>query len=66
MSLSFPEIFKRLSRVDGSPGYEPFRWQRRLYDRLCDALPPTALDLPTGLGKTSAMIVWLGRSRRQS
>ncbi len=40
-------------------GYSPFRWQRRLYDRFAANDLPTALDLPTGLGKTSVMAIWL-------
>jgi CRISPR-associated endonuclease/helicase Cas3 len=40
-------------------GHSPFRWQERLFHDFCnDGLPP-ALDLPTGLGKTSVMAVWL-------
>lgn len=48
-------------------GNTPFRWQIRLFDRFvrfaeddskAGKLPP-AIDLPTGLGKTSAMAVWL-------
>jgi CRISPR-associated endonuclease/helicase Cas3 len=40
-------------------GYKPLRWQRRLFDRFVDGDIPTSLDLPTGLGKTSAMAIWL-------
>jgi CRISPR-associated endonuclease/helicase Cas3 len=35
------------------------RWQHRLFDRLVDGEIPAALDLPTGLGKTSVMAIWL-------
>ncbi len=44
-------------------GYDPFPWQRRLYERFVGAtddeerFPPCSL--PTGLGKTSVMAVWL-------
>lgn len=40
-------------------GPEPFCWQRRLFHRhfLTGDLP-LALDLPTGLGKTSVMAIW--------
>ncbi len=37
----------------------PFRWQRRLFKRFVDGNLPPALDLPTGLGKTSVMAIWL-------
>jgi len=40
-------------------GYSPMRWQHRLFDRFMDGKIPTALDLPTGLGKTSVMAIWL-------
>jgi reverse gyrase len=40
-------------------GLEPFRWQRRLFQRLVEGHLPAALDLPTGLGKTSVMAIWL-------
>lgn len=41
-------------------GYDPFPWQRRLAARILDeeAWPPL-LDIPTGLGKTSAIDVAL-------
>ena len=41
-------------------GHSPFRWQRRLFARLCDPNRdlPAVLDLPTGLGKTSVMAIW--------
>jgi CRISPR-associated endonuclease/helicase Cas3 len=34
-------------------------WQNRLFDRFIDRVIPTALDLPTGLGKTSVIAIWL-------
>lgn len=37
----------------------PFRWQKRLFKRFMDGSLPEALDLPTGLGKTSVMAIWL-------
>ena len=41
-------------------GHPPFPWQQRLYEQhfACAALPP-AVDIPTGLGKTAVMAVWL-------
>ncbi|MDE0005187.1 MAG: type I-U CRISPR-associated helicase/endonuclease Cas3 [Rhodospirillaceae bacterium] len=39
---------------------EPYRWQRRLSDQvLADRRWPSALDLPTGSGKTSAIDIGL-------
>lgn len=40
-------------------GNRPFRWQRRLFTRFMDDNLPRALDLPTGIGKTSVMAIWL-------
>ena len=40
-------------------GHRPFRWQSRLFDHLMDGQPPEAVDVPTGLGKTSVMALWL-------
>lgn len=40
-------------------GYAPYPWQQNLYDRLASGDLPDALDIPTGLGKTSAMALWL-------
>lgn len=40
-------------------GHRPFRWQSRLFGHLMDGQPPEAVDVPTGLGKTSVMALWL-------
>ena len=43
-------------------GYRPFPWQETLYQRFIGAKPggiPTSCNLPTGLGKTSVVAVWL-------
>ena len=40
-------------------GHAPFEWQRRLFEeRFMEGCLPSALDLPTGLGKTSVMAIW--------
>ena len=44
---------------EGDDQYLPFRWQMRLLRRLLDADPPRIVDIPTGLGKTSVMALWL-------
>lgn len=36
-----------------------FPWQGALLDRFCRNSIPEALDIPTGLGKTSVMAIWL-------
>jgi CRISPR-associated endonuclease/helicase Cas3 len=41
-------------------GFAPFCWQKRLFHQhFMVGKPPSALDLPTGLGKTSVMAIWL-------
>ena len=41
-------------------GHDPFPWQRRLFDEYFShgKIPP-AIDIPTGLGKTAVIAVWL-------
>jgi CRISPR-associated endonuclease/helicase Cas3 len=38
---------------------EPFPWQRALYERFLAGNPPAACALPTGLGKTTVIPLWL-------
>lgn len=40
-------------------GHAPFPWQRRLFRRLRGGDLPPAVDVPTGLGKTAVMAIWL-------
>lgn len=40
-------------------GKAPFPWQRALYERFVASDFPKACDLPTGLGKTSVIVLWL-------
>ena len=41
-------------------GHLPFPWQRRLFDCwLSKGKLPPAVDIPTGLGKTAVMALWL-------
>lgn len=40
-------------------GQEPFPWQRELLRRFLQGCAVSSLDIPTGLGKTSVMAVWL-------
>ena len=49
----FESGFERLT------GFLPFEWQKRLYhDCFAKGLVPSALDIPTGLGKTSVLPIW--------
>ncbi len=53
---SFDETFLALT------GNRPFPWQRELYDRFVSDRPdsiPASCNLPTGLGKTSVVAIWL-------
>ncbi|HEU0142091.1 MAG TPA: type I-U CRISPR-associated helicase/endonuclease Cas3 [Bryobacteraceae bacterium] len=40
-------------------GNKPFPWQTALYDRFIAEDVPRSCDLPTGVGKTSVIAVWL-------
>ena len=47
-------------RGPGQRDHAPFPWQRRLFDEwLSIGKLPSAVDIPTGLGKTAVMAVWL-------
>jgi len=46
-----------LAKLLGVP--EPFPWQTRLLEHLRRGDLPSGLDIPTGLGKTAAMAIWL-------
>ncbi len=49
----FEDIFKALT------GYEPLRWQCRLYEEWLAGEIKPVIDLPTGMGKTNVMAIWL-------
>lgn len=51
--LTFSTLFQSLT------GKAPFPWQRDLYSRLSQGIVPTACDIPTGLGKTAVIPIWL-------
>jgi CRISPR-associated endonuclease/helicase Cas3 len=56
MDHSFDKLFRTLT------GHSPFPWQSELYGRFIAEHPiniPRTADLPTGLGKTSVIAVWL-------
>ena len=52
-AFDFDEVFGVLTE------YAPFPWQTRLYKRLSIGDLPPSVDIPTGLGKTSVMALWL-------
>lgn len=48
-------------------GYPTLSWQRRLFfEYMFRGEIPSALDIPTGLGKTSVMVIWLLALARQA
>lgn len=50
----FAEQFEMLT------GFEPMRWQQRLYDEhFTNGALPSAVSVPTGLSKTAVMAIWL-------
>ena len=53
-TFDFGDAFEALT------GHWPFPWQRRLFEEyLSRGALPSAVDIPTGLGKTAVMAVWL-------
>ncbi len=57
-SDSLADLFATLT-ADKGERHRPFRWQRRLLERLRQGELPEAVDVPTGLGKTAVMALWL-------
>ena len=53
ITMCFEESFTQLT------GHRPFGWQARLGGRLLDSDLPRAIHIPTGLGKTLVMALWL-------
>lgn len=52
--MKFEEAFRALT------GYDPMRWQARVYqEHFANGDLPSAVSIPTGLGKTAVMAVWL-------
>jgi CRISPR-associated endonuclease/helicase Cas3 len=53
------ELFREAFELLHGNGHLPFPWQEELFQHFCRGDLPSALDLPTGLGKTSVMAIWL-------
>src|SRR5688572_12331880 len=53
MTVQFVEAFEKLT---GNP---PFPWQEALYERFVSGDLPKSCTIPTGLGKTNVIVVWL-------
>lgn len=52
-TMNFSQLFCALAAVD------PFPWQQSLYERFSRGEIPSTANLPTGLGKTSVVAIWL-------
>jgi CRISPR-associated endonuclease/helicase Cas3 len=53
-AINFPDAFHQLT------GEKPFPWQKALYDKwFSKGKTPPSCNLPTGLGKTSVIAIWL-------
>ncbi len=55
---TLPSLALRLA-LGLEPDQTPFPWQERLLKRMIDGGIPELIDIPTGLGKTSVMAIWL-------
>ena len=53
VKIDFDAAFRHLT------GNDPFPWQRKLYQRFAEGDYPESCNLPTGLGKTNVIAVWL-------
>lgn len=54
LTMQFEHAFQALT------GYRPLRWQSRLFAQYFErGALPQAIDVPTGLGKTAVMALWL-------
>ncbi|MBU6423970.1 MAG: type I-U CRISPR-associated helicase/endonuclease Cas3, partial [Chloroflexi bacterium] len=56
-SDDFDKLFLALSRLE-APAV-PFPWQRALFAEFVAGRCPSSCDIPTGLGKTSVIAIWL-------
>jgi CRISPR-associated endonuclease/helicase Cas3 len=53
MQSDFARFYEALT------GYSPLRWQQRLFGHFARGTIPPVVNLPTGLGKTSVIPIWL-------
>jgi CRISPR-associated endonuclease/helicase Cas3 len=56
--LHFDAAFMALTKTDQT-SYPPFPWQEELFARFMKGTIDRSLDIPTGLGKTNVMAIWL-------
>src|ERR1035438_10676919 len=65
LGKQFSSDFRALNREGSQDGPEPLRWQTRLFQQFCTNDVPQVCDLPTGMGKTSVIHLWLLALRYQ-
>ncbi len=56
-AIDFDSCFKALTKLPESA--TPFPWQKKLFEEFVQKQFRTTCDIPTGLGKTSVIAVWL-------
>jgi len=53
----FDQLFAALTGLE--PPASSFPWQRSLFEGFCEGRIPALCDIPTGLGKTSVIAIWV-------
>ena len=59
MARSNSDSFCWKSTFEELTGHSPLPWQERLYEQLVAGEIPGRVDIPTGLGKTMVIVLWL-------
>jgi CRISPR-associated endonuclease/helicase Cas3 len=57
--LTSAELDDFIEHYQALTGYPPFRWQQRLWTGMVAGNLPDGIDIPTGLGKTAIIVIWL-------
>ncbi len=61
----FSADFQTLNGHASKQGPTPLKWQFRMFEELCQNKIPKVCDLPTGIGKTSIINLWMLALRHQ-
>ena len=51
--MAFDDLFRLVT------GHAPFPWQKALFNKFMEGRFPKVCNIPTGLGKTSIIAIWL-------
>ncbi len=54
----------KMSNLKALTGNSPFPWQEELLEQFKKGIIERSLDIPTGLGKTAVMAIWLAARAR--